>query len=144
MKAYFLNISEEEKKSIKDKHTKLYDGYVTRESKQPNEIPLSVGNYALDEDGITVNNKGEVSEYKNKNINQKLKSVCEQCGSEISEGEMCECGAGGMYENEECMECGSAERYTENEIKENVILKSKSNVVMEEINNSLNWFKRIL
>ena len=56
MKAYFLNISEEEKQDIKDKHVKLYDGYVTREQKQPVEITLSVGNYALDEEGVTVNN----------------------------------------------------------------------------------------
>ena len=141
MKAYFLNISEEEKQDIKDKHVKLYDGYVTRESKQSSETPLSVGNYALDENGVTVSNTNEVTEYKNKDINQKLKKVCEQCGSEIAEGKMCECGPS-MDEGDDKEE--TTEKYTLEEIEEGVKLKSKSKLVSEDINKSLDWFKRII
>ena len=33
MKAYFLNISEEEKKSITERHRELYNGYQTMQPK---------------------------------------------------------------------------------------------------------------
>jgi len=72
MRAYFLNISEEERKSIREKQRSIYDGYQTMEPKMNKETPLTVENLALDEIGITVNNKGEVSEYKNKGINKPM------------------------------------------------------------------------
>ena len=154
MKAYFLNISEEEKKSIKEKHVKLYDGYVTREGKSPSETPLTVGNYALDEGGITVNNKGEVMEYKHTNINKKLKKNCNECGN-MYESETCECMSGKMSESKkECNECGnmyegetcecSGKMYTMEEISRNIKVKSKADLVSNEINESLKWFKKII
>ena len=152
MKAYFLNISEEEKKSITDRHRELYNGYQVQQPKG-NMTPLQVENLAQDANGITVNSKGDVTEYKNTGINQPMKNVCEECGN-MYEGEMCECGTGNMYEgnlcecgsgmNEgECNECGT-EMYTEEQIEESIKLKSKKDSVVKEINESLNWFKKLI
>jgi hypothetical protein len=153
MSAYFLGLSEEEKNTIKDKHRKPYDGYVTRGFDTPKEQILNVEDLALDKGGITVNNKGDVTEYKNTNINQKLKKVCEQCSglyegemceqcSSMKEGEMCEQCGGEMKEGETC-ECGT-KGYTMEELEENIKLKSKASLVQEQINESLKWFKKIL
>jgi len=154
MNSYFLNISEEEKKSIKEKHTKLYDGYVTREGKGPSETPLTIGDYALDTEGVTVNNKGDVTEYRNTNINKKLKKTCDECGglyegamceqcSSMKEGEQCEQCGGEMREGEQCEQCAT-KSYTMEEIEENVKLKSKAPLVSEQIQESLKWFKKII
>jgi hypothetical protein len=154
MGAYFLGLSEEEKNTIKDKHRKPYDGYVTRGFNEPKEQFLNVEDLALDKGGITVNNKGDVTEYKNTNINQKMKKVCEQCTglyegdmceqcSSMSEGEQCEqCGTG-LKEGEQCEQC-SAKAYTMEELEENIKLKSKAFLVQEQINESLKWFKKII
>jgi hypothetical protein len=150
--AFFLNITEEEKQSIQDRHRSQYDGYVSRGNNVPNETPLKVENLALDEKGITVSNMGEVKEYTNKEVNRKLKKVCEQCSglyegeqceqcSTMKEGEQCEQCGGEMKEGEQC-ECGT--RYSMEEIEEGIKLKSKAPLVKEQINESLNWFKRIL
>ena len=88
MKAYFLNISEEEKKQITERHVSLYDGYKTLQPKG-NMTPLTVEDLAGDKSGVTVSNEGEVMEYKNKDINKKKKRVCESCGG-LYEGRMCE------------------------------------------------------
>lgn len=69
MNSYFFNISNEEKSNILDQHKKIYDGYVT-EYGNTNQQPLYVQDYANDKNGITVNNKGGVSEYKNVAINE--------------------------------------------------------------------------
>jgi hypothetical protein len=151
--AFFLNITKEEKESIQDKHRSQYDGYVTRGFNTPKEQILNVENLALDEKGITVNNRGDVTEYKNTNINQKLKKVCEQCSglyegemceqcSSMSEGETCEACGGEMREGETC-ECGT-KGYTMNELEESIKIKSKASLVQEQINESLKWFKKIL
>ena len=154
MNPYFLGISEEEKNSIKDKHRKPYDGYVTRGFDTPKEQILNVEDLAQDKGGVTVNNKGDVTEYKNTNINQKMKKVCEQCSglyegemceqcSSMSEGEMCEqCGTG-LKEGEQCEQCGT-KAYTMEEIEEGIKIKSKALLVQEQINESLKWFKKIL
>jgi hypothetical protein len=69
MNAYFFNITNEERNNILDKHKEIYDGYVTQYSK-PNEQPLYTQDFANDKNGITVNNRGEVGEYRNMNINE--------------------------------------------------------------------------
>jgi len=154
MKPYFLGISEEEKNSIKDKHRKPYDGYVTRGFDTPKEQILNVEDLAQDKGGITVNNKGDVTEYKNTNINQKMRKVCEQCSglyegemceqcSSMSEGEQCEQCGGEMKEGEQCEQC-SSKKYTMEEIEEGIKIKSKASLVQEQINESLKWFKKIL
>ena len=128
MNPYFLNISEKEKNSITEKHRSLYNGYQALQSKG-NMTPLTVGDYALDKEGVTVSNLGEVKKYTNTEVNKKLKKVCEGC-SGLYEGEMCECGSGG--------------KYTMEDLEENVKLKSKSNMVMEDIDKSLDWFKKLI
>jgi hypothetical protein len=151
--AFFLNITKEEKESIQDKHRSQYDGYVTRGFNTPKEQILNVENLALDEKGITVNNKGDVTEYRNTNINQKMKKVCEQCSglyegemceqcSSMSEGETCEQCGGEMKEGETC-ECGT-KGYSMEEIEEGIKVKSKAYLVQEQINESLKWFKKII
>jgi hypothetical protein len=62
-------MTNEERKNILDQHKDLYDGYVTRYN-QSNEQPLYVQDFANDKAGITVNNKGEVGEYRNMRINE--------------------------------------------------------------------------
>lgn len=153
MNPYFLNISEQEKTSITEKHRSLYNGYQTLQSKG-NMSPLTVGDYALDKEGVTVSNLGEVKKYTNTEVNKKLKKQCNECGG-LYEGEMCECGSGKMYEGEMCEECGGemkegemcecgSKGYTMEELEENVKLKSKSNMVMEDIDKSLDWFKKLI
>lgn len=153
MKPYFLNISEEEKNSITEKHRSLYDGYQVMQPKG-NMTPLQVEDLALDKDGITVSNLGDVKKYTNTEVNKKLKKQCNECGG-LYEGEMCECGSGKMYEGEMCEECGGEMKegemcecgnkgYTMEELEENVKLKSKSNMVMEDIDKSLDWFKKLI
>ena len=152
MSAYFIGLTEEEKNTIKDKHRKPYDGYVTRGFNEPKEQILNVEDLALDKGGITVNNKNEVTEYKNTNINQKMKKQCDECGG-LYEGEMCECS--GMYEGETCEQCGGEMKegetcecgtkgYSMEEIEESIKVKSKASLVQEQINESLKWFKKIL
>jgi|688.fasta_scaffold37226_3 hypothetical protein len=69
MNAYFFKMTNEEKTNILDQHKEVYDGYVTNYS-QPNTQPLYVQDFANDKQGITVNNKGVVSTYKNMGINE--------------------------------------------------------------------------
>lgn len=70
MNAYFFNVSNEEKSNILDKHKEIYDGYVTQYGQGNNQQPLYTQDYANDKGGITVNNKGNVGEYRNININE--------------------------------------------------------------------------
>jgi hypothetical protein len=154
MSAYFIGLTQEEKNTIKDKHRKPYDGYVTRGFNEPKEQILNVEDLAQDKGGITVNNKNEVTEYKNTNINQKMRKQCNECGglyegemceqcSSMSEGEQCEQCGGEMKEGEQCEQC-SSKKYTMEEIEEGIKIKSKASLVQEQINESLKWFKKIL
>lgn len=70
MNAYFFNVSKEERSNILDKHKGIYDGYVTQYGQGNNQQPLYVQDYANDKGGITVNNRGNVGEYRNTNINE--------------------------------------------------------------------------
>ena len=69
MNAYHFNISNEDRENILDQHKHVYDGYVTNYA-QPNQQALYVQDFANDKQGLTVNNRGEVSEYKHMNINE--------------------------------------------------------------------------
>ena len=149
MRAYFLNISEDEKKSITDKHKELYNGYQVMQP-EGNMSPLTVGNYALDEGGATVNSRGDVTEYKNTGINKPMKKTCNECGT-MYEGEMCEMCE--MKEGKSCETCGKelaegkicecgSKMYTEEQIEESINLKSKKTQVIKQINESLNMFNR--
>jgi hypothetical protein len=70
MNAYFFKMTNEERSNILDQHKEIYDGYVTSYAQQPNQQPLYVQDYANDKGGLTVNNRGEVSTYKNVGINE--------------------------------------------------------------------------
>jgi len=72
MAQYFFKMSQAEKNDILDKHKTIYDGYVTQYGQQPNTQPLYVQDFANDKGGITVNNKGEVKQYTNMNINEDI------------------------------------------------------------------------
>ena len=69
MNAYHFNISNEDRENILDQHKHVYDGYVTNYA-QPNQQALYVQDFANDKQGLTVNNRGEVSQYKHMNINE--------------------------------------------------------------------------
>jgi hypothetical protein len=70
MNAYFFNTTPEERENILDQHKKLYDGYVAKYNQESNMTPLYVQDLANDKGGVTINNKGEVSQYKNLGINE--------------------------------------------------------------------------
>ena len=69
MNAYFFKMTNEERSNILDQHKEVYDGYVTQYA-QSNEQPLYTQDFANDKQGLTVNNKGVVTAYKNMNINE--------------------------------------------------------------------------
>ena len=69
MNSYFFKMTNEEKNNILDQHKEVYDGYVTQYA-QSNEQPLYTQDFANDKEGLTVNNKGVVTSYKNMNINE--------------------------------------------------------------------------
>jgi hypothetical protein len=93
-------LSAAEKSDILDQHKSLYNGYQTMQPQVSNTQPLYVYDPAGDKDGLVVNNKGEVKKYTNFGINEQVeeKSMCEQCGGQMTEGECMECGSTEMYE----------------------------------------------
>jgi len=70
MNQYFFKMNPEERANILDQHKHLYDGYVTKYNQESNMTPLWVQDLANDKNGITINNKGVVSHYKNVGINE--------------------------------------------------------------------------
>lgn len=70
MNQYFFKMNPEERANILDQHKQLYDGYVTRYNQESNMTPLWVQDLANDKNGVTINNKGVVSHYKNMGINE--------------------------------------------------------------------------
>lgn len=68
MRGYSI-MSDEERESILSQHQTIYNGYAVK-NVTSNMTPLTVGDYAMDKGGITVNNNGEVSHYKNHKINE--------------------------------------------------------------------------
>jgi hypothetical protein len=63
-------MTNEERDNILDQHKTIYDGYVTSYAQQPKEQPLYTQDFANDKQGLTVNNKGVVTSYKNMGINE--------------------------------------------------------------------------
>jgi len=170
MKSYFLNIPKEERQNILDQHKNVYDGYVTNYAK-PNEQPLFVQDFANDKNGITVNNRGEVSVYKNMGINENMESLFDMIGDgddDLEHGtvgdeheELCShCGGHGYDEftNELCAHCGGSfdlyeddESFEEEDNNPNFDIdvefteeleEDESEIVKENIKESLDWFKR--
>lgn len=71
MNAYFFNVSDEEKKTIKEMHKEVYNGYTVLD-KTPSEQPLTIEDLAGDKKGLVVTNTGEVKEYTNNKINEEV------------------------------------------------------------------------
>jgi len=72
MNQYFFKMKKEEKENILDQHKSIYDGYVTKYGQNVNNQPLYVQDFANDKNGITVSNKGNVTNYKNVGINEAM------------------------------------------------------------------------
>jgi hypothetical protein len=70
MNAYFFKMTNEEKDNILDQHKTIYDGYVTSYAQPEKEQRLYTQDFANDKQGLTVNNKGVVTAYKNMGINE--------------------------------------------------------------------------
>ena len=143
MKSYFLNIPNEERQNILDQHKTVYDGYVTNNITS-SEQPLYVQDLANDKGGITLNNKGEVKSYTNVGINEN-----------IDEMELDMIGDGPMdFESGVFDEEISEEDEMEIDLEKNEpsyeidvdftdeLDEEDSEMVKENIKESLDWFKR--
>jgi hypothetical protein len=86
MNQYFFKMTNEERTNILDQHKHVYDGYVTNYAK-PNEQPLYTQDFANDKGGITINNKGQVTTYKNMGINESILESEEEESYMVSVGE---------------------------------------------------------
>ena len=89
-----------EKSDILNQHKTVYDGYRTMQPEVAKEQPLYVFDPAGDKEGLVVNNKGEVKKYTNFGINEQVesKSMCEQCGGQMTEGICEQCSVSDMSE----------------------------------------------
>lgn len=65
----YSTMTDEERQSILSQHKTFYNGYQVQNVPSSYQ-PLEEKSYANDMGGITVNNKGEVSSYKNYGINE--------------------------------------------------------------------------
>jgi len=143
MNAYFFNISTEERDAIRDQHKTLYDGYVTL-TKTSSEQPITIEDLAKDKGGITLNNNGNVTTYKNFGINEEKVNVCEQCG--LNEN-TCECNHkianledkfDYVEEAETCEQCGEeAFNEIDEDIKES--FNTQRNLIIEMFNRIKNY-----
>ena len=144
MKAYFLNIPNEERNSILDQHKSIYNGYKTSYGTNA-EQPLFVQDLANDKGGITVNNKGEVKPYTNIGINENMDEMELDM---IGDGPM-DLDAGVF--DEEMMEEDEMdidlEKDGENfdidvDFYDELGDEEMNESVKSQVNESLNWFKR--
>jgi hypothetical protein len=144
MKAYFLNIPNEERNSILDQHKSIYNGYKTSYGTNA-EQPLFVQDLANDKGGITVNNKGEVKPYTNIGINENMDEMELDM---IGDGPM-DLGAGvfdeEMFEEDEMgidLEKDEKPSYDIDVEFTEELDEEDSEKVKENIKESLDWFKR--
>jgi len=112
MNAYYFKMTNEERENILDQHKEIYDGYVTSYAQQPKEQPLYTQDFANDKQGLTVNNKGVVTAYKNMGINE-MKHDGKSTGLFSSEEpkEQGHISGGSIYEPEESFESEMDEEY---------------------------------
>jgi hypothetical protein len=112
MNAYYFKMTNEERENILDQHKEIYDGYVTSYAQPEKEQPLYTQDFANDKQGLTVNNKGEVTAYKNMGINE-MKYDGKDTGLFSSEEpkEQGHISGGSIYEPEETFESEMEESY---------------------------------
>jgi hypothetical protein len=98
-------MTNEERDNILDQHKTIYDGYVTSYAQQPKEQPLYTQDFANDKQGLTVNNKGVVTAYKNMGINE-MRYDGKSTGlfSEEEPKEYGQVSPGAIYDTEESFE----------------------------------------
>ena len=146
MAAYFFNITEEERNNILDKHKHLYDGYVTNYGTNK-EQSLYVQDLANDKNGLTVNNKGEVSVYKNVGINESTELPLDMIGDGSDDLEHGTMGDESFDLDEQDMsdEEGDEEPKFEIDVKflDDVEDKDMNDEIKDSVNESLDWFRRV-
>jgi hypothetical protein len=144
MKAYFLNIPNEERNSILDQHKSIYNGYKTSYGTNA-EQPLFVQDLANDKGGITVNNKGEVKTYRNMGINENMDEMELDM---IGDGPMdLEAGVFDeeMMEEDEMdidLEKDGGDFDIDVDFYDELGDEEMNESVKSQVNESLNWFKR--
>ena len=146
MAAYFFNITEEERNNILDKHKHLYDGYVTNYETNK-EQPLYVQDLANDKNGVTVNNRGEVSTYKNVGINESAELPLDMIGDgdeDLEHGTM-EDDSFDLDEQDMSDEEGDEEPKFEIDVKflDDVEDEDMNDEIKDSVNESLDWFRRV-
>lgn len=137
MKAYFLNIPNEEKNSILDQHKTIYNGYKTSYGTK-SEWPLYVQDLANDKGGITVNNKGDVKVYGHMGINE---NIDEMELDMIGDGPI-DLGPG-VFDEEIDLEKEEPSYDVDVEFTDELD-EEDNEKVKENVQESLNWFKRFL
>ncbi len=142
MKAYFLNIPNEERENILNQHKNVYDGYVTNYAK-PSEQPLYVQDFANDKDGITVSNKGVVKRYTNMGINE---NIDEMELDMIGDGPDFKAGVFDeeIYEDEDIDLEKEPSYEIDVEFTDEGLDQEDSEKVEKNVQESLDWFKRFL
>lgn len=144
MKAYFLNIPNEERNSILDQHKTIYNGYKTSYGTK-SEWPLYVQDLANDKGGITVSNKGEVKTYRHMGINENMDEMELDM---IGDGPMdLEAGVFDeeMMEEDEMdidLEKDGEEFDIDVDFYDELGDEEMNESVKSKVNESLNWFKR--
>lgn len=143
MKAYFLNIPNEERENILNQHKNVYDGYVTNYAK-PSEQPLYVQDFANDKDGITVSNKGVVKRYTNMGINENMDEMeLDKIGdgpTDFKAGVFDE----EIYEDEDIDLEKEPSYEIDVEFTDEGLDQEDSEKVEKNVQESLDWFKRFL
>ena len=162
MNQYFFKMTNEEKTSILDQHKHVYDGYVTNYAK-PNEQPLYTQDFANDKKGITINNKGQVTTYKNMGINESVLESEEEESYMVSVGEQLDMIGDGEYDlpngtvdvDDEYVSDDEFEMCEDDEFEmnlddlmdlgdeENEIEEEEKEEIINKINESLDMFKRL-
>lgn len=142
MTAYFFNITEEERNNILDKHKHLYDGYVTNYGTNK-EQPLYIQDLANDKNGVTVNNRGEVSIYKNMGINESMELPLDMIGDgdeDLEYGTM----EDDLYEDDMLDEEDEEPKF-EIDVKflDDVEDEDMNGDIKDSVNESLDWFRRV-
>lgn len=142
MTAYFFNITEEERNNILDKHKHLYDGYVTNYGTNK-EQPLYIQDLANDKNGVTVNNRGEVSIYKNMGINESMELPLDMIGDgdeDLEYGTM----EDDLYEDD-MLDVEDEEPKFEIDVKflDDVDDEDMNGDIKDSVNESLDWFRRV-
>ena len=147
MNAYYFNLTKEEKENILDKHKQVYDGFTTQYIK-PNQQPLYVQDFANDKGGITVNNRGEVGQYRNVGINEDIMSGAKFEPEVNIESEEMDEQLDMIGDGEDDMEHGTFDDEQFDEFDDDDILmldlenEDLNESVKEKINESLDMFRR--